>query len=118
MKKADVERLNRRLLEASFPGALEPMVWETDRRRAADFAALLGNTNLALLLSTVVALAMYYRQRKPTVTQLAHTVETADERQRDHPHHVGRRAPDVCCRKPAGEAILLSAVRKARRPAG
>ncbi|MBA2243948.1 MAG: GntP family permease [Gemmatimonadetes bacterium] len=44
---------------------------------AAPYASLVGNANLALLLSAAIALWVYYAQRKPTRTELARSVEEA-----------------------------------------
>lgn len=44
---------------------------------AAPYAAVLGNSNLALLLSTFVALWLYYDQRRPTRDEMATMVEDA-----------------------------------------
>lgn len=49
----------------------------TSLRQAADMAALLGNANVALLISTVAAMIIYARQRRPTVEQMAKMVETS-----------------------------------------
>jgi GntP family gluconate:H+ symporter len=45
--------------------------------RAAPHAALLGNSNLALLLSAAAALALYSAQRRPTRAQVGAMVEEA-----------------------------------------
>ncbi len=45
--------------------------------RVAQITAVLGNANLALLLSTVIALWMYYAQRHPTLTEMAKSVEVS-----------------------------------------
>ncbi len=41
------------------------------------YAQLIGNANLALMVSTVIALYVLYQQRKPTLAELSHTVEMA-----------------------------------------
>ena len=74
---AEVERLNRLLLEASFPGQIEPHFWATPRRKAADLTSLLGNANLALLLSAAIAMVVLVRQRGLTLKELAKTTENA-----------------------------------------
>lgn len=77
LQLAERERLNRLLLEAAYPQAIAPHTWETPLRKAADVAALLGNANLALLLSAIVAMFLYYREKKPTLAQLSETVEAS-----------------------------------------
>jgi H+/gluconate symporter-like permease len=73
----ELERVNRLLLEVSFPEVFAFHVWETPTRRAASWSALFGNANFALLLSTLVALYLYWRQRGATLEQISQTVETA-----------------------------------------
>jgi gluconate:H+ symporter, GntP family len=79
MRKAELEHLNRLLLEeaAQSPNALllRKHEWRTPRRIAADFSSTLGNANLALLLSTVVALLMVVAQRNLSRQEVAELVE-------------------------------------------
>ncbi len=77
MQNAQYERLNRLLLEAAFPDQIEPHFWETPRRRAANVGALLGDANLALLLSAAIAMIVLVRQRGLSLKELAKTTETA-----------------------------------------
>jgi H+/gluconate symporter-like permease len=77
LKKSETERLNRALLESAFPELLKPHQWETPLRQAADYSSLFGNANLALLLSTVIAMAVLVRQRGLTRVELAQAVEEA-----------------------------------------
>jgi GntP family gluconate:H+ symporter len=44
---------------------------------AAEWSSLIGNANLALLLATVIALAMLVRQRNLSRSEMAHVVETS-----------------------------------------
>ncbi|MCA9246559.1 MAG: gluconate permease [Planctomycetales bacterium] len=74
---AEVERLNRLLLEAAYPDAIAAHEWETSRRQAADLSSLLGNANLALSLSAVIAMWTLYRARSMTFKQLEKAVEIA-----------------------------------------
>ncbi len=74
---AEVERLNRLLLESAFDGQIGPHFWETPRRKAANLTALFGNANLALLLSAAIAMVVLVRQRGLTLKQLGKTTEDA-----------------------------------------
>jgi len=77
MSDALVERRNRLLFEAALGEKLEPHDWETPRRQVANVTALLGNANLALLLSAAIAMIVLVRQRGLTLTELAKTTENA-----------------------------------------
>ena len=77
MKKGQLERFNRLLLEVSFPTAIESHVWETSIRKAANVSALFGNANLALLVSTALALIMLVRQTGSSLTEMAVVVESS-----------------------------------------
>ena len=77
LRPVEIGRLNRLLLEAAFPEHLQPHNWETPRRKAANVTALLGNANLALLISAAIAMAVLYRQRKMTFNELGAAVEIA-----------------------------------------
>ncbi|MEQ8788983.1 MAG: SLC13 family permease [Pirellulaceae bacterium] len=75
MKKVDVERMNRALLESAYPDLLATHTWDTDLRVAANYSSLFGNANLALLLSTVIAMWTLVQQRGLTRIELAQVVE-------------------------------------------
>jgi len=77
LPNAEVERLNRLLLEAAFVDQIGPHFWETPRRKAANVTALFGNANLALLLSAAISMIVLVRQRGLTLKQLASTTENA-----------------------------------------
>ena len=77
MKVVNIERMNRLLLETAFPDAITPHTWNTPAREAANVGSLFGNANLALLLSTAIAMFVLWKQRKPTLKQLGMTVETS-----------------------------------------
>ncbi|VAX40802.1 D-glycerate transporter (predicted), partial [hydrothermal vent metagenome] len=77
MKVVEVERMNRLLLEISFPDVIQAHTWNTSTRNAANIGALFGNANLALLFSATVAMFVLWQQRKPTLRELAMTVETS-----------------------------------------
>lgn len=71
----ELERINRALLEVSFPELIALHTWETPLRRAAEVSSLFGNANLALLLSTIVAMGLLFRQQQMTLAELSQTVE-------------------------------------------
>jgi len=81
MKKVNVERLNRSLLESTLNtperNLITPHVWETGSRKAANITSLLGDANLALLLSTVIAMWVMVKQRGLSRTEMAHVVEVS-----------------------------------------
>ncbi|OHB67337.1 MAG: hypothetical protein A2V70_00180 [Planctomycetes bacterium RBG_13_63_9] len=76
LPEADVEQLNRLLLESTFPDQIKPHL-QRPWRRVADVTALLGNVNLALLLSAAIAMGTLVRQRGLSLIQLAKTTEEA-----------------------------------------
>ena len=71
------EQVNRTLLEVTFPGVFRSHTWETPLREAANVTSLLGNANLALLLSTVVAMTLLYKVQRPSLTEMSQTVEAS-----------------------------------------
>lgn len=73
----EVERLNRLVLESYLPEAIAPHQWETPRRKLARTTAVLGDANLALLLSALIALATLKKYRKLTLRQLTAASEEA-----------------------------------------
>lgn len=81
MPVASRERMNRLLLEGVLneadPKPLAPLDWFTWKRQAADVSEVFGNANLALLLSTVIALLMLKWQRRLSRDDLAKVVETS-----------------------------------------
>ena len=77
MKTYERERFNRLLLEVAFPTFITPHNWDTSLRSAANVSKLFGNANFALLLSTIVALWILFRQKNPTLTALSETAELA-----------------------------------------
>ncbi len=74
---AQVERLNRLLLEDTFPGLVAPHVWETPMRQVATWASIFGDANLALLIAAVLALWIEKRQRRIGWAVLGGEVEKA-----------------------------------------
>jgi len=75
MKKVNVERMNRALLESAYPELIKPHTWNTDLRVAANYSSLFGNANLALLLSAVIAMWTLVQQRGLARVELAQVVE-------------------------------------------
>ena len=74
--KAEVEHLNRLALEEIVPESdLTRHHWETPRRKAANWASLFGDPNLALLLAAAIAMGLVIRQRKSGLGELAKLVE-------------------------------------------
>ncbi len=74
---ARVEHFNRLVLEAVFGNSIARHIWLTPKRKAANFTALFGNANLAMLISAAIALIVLYRQRKLSLTRLSKIVETS-----------------------------------------
>ena len=72
-----IERFNRLLLEAAYPQYFEPHNWNTPWREAADWGQLVGNANMALLLSAAISILMYVRQRKASRREVASMIETS-----------------------------------------
>lgn len=73
---ANKERMNRALLESAYP-AISAHNWDTSKRKVSNFFGLLGNANLALLISTIIALVTLVRQRGLTLTAMGTVVEEA-----------------------------------------
>ncbi len=76
LRLAEVERLNRLLLEDAFP-PIARHEWTTPRRRAANLGTAFGNANLALLLAAAIAMVLLARHRRLTRRKIAVTVESA-----------------------------------------
>lgn len=76
-KPVVIERMNRCLLETTFPVTIEGHEWNTPARRVTAWTSLLGNANLALLLSAAAALIVYIRQRQPGKSDMAQNIEAA-----------------------------------------
>jgi H+/gluconate symporter-like permease len=73
--RAEVERVNRLYLEQAFPNLIQSHVWETPRRQTTYITSVLGNANLAMMVSAAIALYVLWRQRKPSRVQLSKMVE-------------------------------------------
>jgi H+/gluconate symporter-like permease len=69
----EIQRYNWMLLESVFPNEVR----STPRRTAAEITSLLGDPNLALLLSAAIAMITLVRQRRLPLKELAKTTETA-----------------------------------------
>ncbi len=74
---ANVEHFNRLILESVYPEYITPHTWQTSRRRATSVTRLLGDPNLALLASAVIALFVLWRQRRPSRVELGKIIESA-----------------------------------------
>ncbi|EAQ82324.1 GntP family permease [Blastopirellula marina] len=78
MKPVDAERMNRQVLESIYGDDLvQPHVWNTDARVAANWSAAFGDANFALLLSAIVAMATLAASRNLSLKELAQSVEVA-----------------------------------------
>ncbi len=73
LSEAERRRLNWMILEAALPGAVR----QTPRQTAAAVASLLGDPNLALFLSAVVAMGLLMAKRRLNLTQLGQATENA-----------------------------------------
>lgn len=72
----DLMRVNRVLLESAYP-QIAKHTWETPRRKAAEWGSLLGNANLALLLSAIIAIITLGVARRQSLSEVAQAVETS-----------------------------------------
>jgi GntP family gluconate:H+ symporter len=83
MTRATRHHMNRLVLEQSLNDAddetpaIKEHNWMTSKRKAAGIGALIGNPNLALLLSTVIAIWMLAKQRSLGRSEIAEAVETS-----------------------------------------
>jgi H+/gluconate symporter-like permease len=83
MSTANLHHMNRLLLEQALNRtddgsiAIVPHQWLTTKRKAAKYGSLIGNANLALLLSTIIAIWMLAKQRSMGRNEIAAVVETA-----------------------------------------
>ncbi len=77
VSQAELERYNRLVLETLFPTQIKPHVWDTPRRKVANVLALLGDPNLALILSAAVAMFVLVWNRKLSFGSLAESTEAA-----------------------------------------
>jgi GntP family gluconate:H+ symporter len=76
-KPVDIERMNRLLLETSFPGVIKAHEWNSPMRSASQWTSMFGNANFSLLLSMAVAMWVLMKQRQPTLQEMSTTVENA-----------------------------------------
>ena len=75
---AIVEHINRSALEEALPaGILQPHVWETSTRKAADISKTYGNANLALLISAIIAVLIFVRQCRPSKSEFSEMLESS-----------------------------------------
>jgi H+/gluconate symporter-like permease len=73
LKKEEVERFNWLMLEAAFHGQLR----RTPQQKIAGITAVLGDVNLAMLVSAAIAVLTLKGKRALTNTQLAKVVEVS-----------------------------------------
>jgi len=73
LSEEELQQFNWLLLEALFPAQATRTTYD----RAAGFTAILGDANLALLLSAVVAMILLFRMRGLTLAELGKTTEVA-----------------------------------------
>ena len=74
---AQLQRLNRLLLEESLGGMVPKHEWDTSLRKAAMWSGLVGDANIALLIAAVVALLIEKRQRKVGWGTMGEEIEKA-----------------------------------------
>lgn len=74
-KPVDRRRMNRLLLEESFPGVIEPHNWSTSTRRFADSTRLWSNASFALLLAALVSIWILKSVRGLSLRETGHEVE-------------------------------------------
>ncbi|MDP1562039.1 MAG: GntP family permease [Pirellulaceae bacterium] len=77
MPLAQLQRLNRLLLEDSLGGVVPRHFWETSLRQAAMWTGLVGDPNIALLIAAVIALLIEKRQRRVGWGGLGEEIEKA-----------------------------------------
>lgn len=77
MPMAQLQRLNRLLLEDSLPGLVPPHQWSSPMRQLADATQVVGNPGLALLLAAIAALLIEKRQRSVSWKILGGEIEKA-----------------------------------------
>lgn len=75
MKPVEVRRMNRLILESTYPGLIRPHEWDSPRRRLASSLGLVSDPSFALLVAAVVALITLAYVRRRSLRELAHDVE-------------------------------------------
>lgn len=75
MKPVDVRRMNRVLMEDTYPDLISKHEWNSTRRRVADGLGLWSNPNFALLLAALVAMLMLKHIRSLSWRSLGDDVE-------------------------------------------
>lgn len=76
-KPVDRRRMNRLLLEQSFPGVFEAHQWQSPMRDWAERTRLWSNANFALLLAAMVAIWTLKSVRNLSLRETANEVEEA-----------------------------------------
>ncbi|MFT5524672.1 MAG: GntP family gluconate:H+ symporter [Pirellulaceae bacterium] len=75
MKRGDVERMNRAVLESTYGATISGHEWDTPSRKAAGISNVFGNASFALLISTVIAMWTLIRQRGTSKDEMSKLVE-------------------------------------------
>jgi H+/gluconate symporter-like permease len=73
LSEEELQRLNWLMLESAFPGQLR----QTPQQKIAGVTAVLGNVNLAMLISAAIAMWMLKSKRALKNTQLSKVVEVS-----------------------------------------
>ncbi len=77
MKPVDVRRMNRALLEDSYPSLIAAHDWNSGKRKLSNALALWSNPNFALLLAALVAMLTLKHVRSLSWRRLGEDVEEA-----------------------------------------
>ncbi len=81
MRRAELEHFHRLLLEDLVRVDQQPVLnhheWRTPLRKLSEVTSLVGNANLALLVSAAIAMATLCWKRRLTFVALGHAVESA-----------------------------------------
>jgi H+/gluconate symporter-like permease len=77
LSQTELERFHRLVLEKALPEQIKPHVWDTPRRKVSYVTSVLGDPNLALLLSAAIAMLVLVRSRGLSLTELGKATETA-----------------------------------------
>lgn len=77
MRNADVERMNRLLLENALGDVIVEHEWNTERRQLSNVMAVVGNPGLTLIVAAALAMFVLSRQRRLSRDEMAKTVEVS-----------------------------------------
>ncbi len=76
-KPADLQHMNRGLLDDLFRDGLQPQQWYTPLRKAAIWSSLPGDPNMALLIAALASLWILRYTQQRTFAQLSEDMEEA-----------------------------------------